>query len=408
VTDTRIQEAVAAVVVGRDGTDFVLGRPDLGLYLAVPEAGAVLISALQQGAGLTAATERASAVAGAEVDGADFLTGLGDAGLFADPPAGTAGDGPAPAAGRPIRWIEAVSPRAAGRLFGRIAWSVYLLAALFVVGVFVGRPDYRPTFEDVWFLPDPAASLLCFAPLGMALTGLHETWHWLAGRAVGVPAVFRVSRRGVFLVFETDLTPIVTVPRRKRYAAYLAGMAIDVTVLALVLAARIGYHSGLFGLPPLADRVLAVVALAQVTAITWQITAICLRNDGYAVLANALGCHNLYRATWLTTKNRLASLPDNEIAELAEISPRDRRVAAWFGVTYLASLLGVVWLATTFAVPSLIGLAVWTGRGLASAAVTSLSFWESAALLAVLAAQVAGPALLARRERRARTKGRLL
>jgi hypothetical protein len=403
-TGSPLHAAVARLVVGRDGGDYVVGRPDLGLYVVVPEPGAVLITALQSGAELPEATLRASEVAGEEVDGVDFVTGLGAAGLFetvapSGNPAGT---------GRPVRWIEAVSPRVAQRLFGWVAWTGYGLSAAFVIAVFVLRPDLWPTFEDVWFLPDPAAALLFFVPVGALLTALHEMWHWLAGRALGVAAVFRVSRRGVFLVFETDLTQIVTTPRRQRYAAYVAGVCIDSVGLALVLATRLAYRQGLIDLPPVLDRVLGVVVLAQVTSISWQVTAVCLRNDGYAVLANALGCHNLYRATWLTTKDRLFRLSDAETGELAAISDHDRRVARWFGVTYLASLLGMVWLALSFAIPSLIGLAVWTWRSLASGALSSGPFWESAALLALLVAQAFGPALLAARERRARRGGRLL
>jgi hypothetical protein len=403
-TGSPLHTAVARLVVGRDGGDYVVGRPDLGLYVVVPEPGAVLITALQAGADLSVATARASEVAGEEVDGVDFITGLGAAGLFetvatSGNPAGT---------GRPVRWIEAVNPRVARLLFGRIAWLGYGLAAAVVIAVFVLRPELRPTFEDVWFLPDPAAALLFFVPIGAFLTALHEMWHWLAGRALGVAAVFRVSRRGVFLVFETDLTQIVTTPRRQRYAAYVAGVCIDCVGLALVLTTRLAYRQELIDLPPALDRVLGVVVLAQVTSICWQVTAVCLRNDGYAVLANALGCHNLYRATWLTTKDRLFGLRDAETEELAQISDHDRRVARWFGITYLASVLGMVWLALSFAVPSLIGLAMWTWRSLTSAAVSSAPFWESAALLALLAAQAFGPALLARRERLARRGGRLL
>jgi hypothetical protein len=397
-----LHAAVARLVLGRDGEEYVLGRPDLGLYVAVPEPGAVLVAALQNGATLAEATARASEAAGEEVDGVDFITGLGEAGLFETATA------PGSGTGRPVRWIEAVSPRTARRLFGLAAWIGYGLSAAFVVAVLVLRPDLQPTFEDVWFLPDPAAALLVFVPIGAALTALHEMWHWLAGRAIGVAAVFRVSRRGVFLVFETDLTQIVTTPRRQRYAAYVAGACIDGVALAAALATRLAYREGLLDLPPVLDRVLGVVVLALVTSISWQVTAVCLRNDGYAMIANALGCHNLYRATWLTTKDRLFRLRDAEAEELAAIGDHDRRVARWFGVTYLASLLGMAWLALSFAVPSVIGLAMWTWRSLTSAAVTTLSFWESAALLLLLAAQAFGPALLARRERFARRGGRLL
>jgi hypothetical protein len=120
----------------------------------------------------------------------------------------------APVNGRAIRWIEGTSPAAAGRLFGRVAWAGYGLAALFAGSVLVARPDLRPGFEDAWFLGDPVLSVLALMPIAVLLTATHEAWHWLAGRAVGVPAVFRVSRRGLWVVFETDLTQVVTLPRQ--------------------------------------------------------------------------------------------------------------------------------------------------------------------------------------------------
>jgi len=64
------------LVVARDGEECVLGRPDLGIYVAVPEPGAVLVETLQSGGTLAEATAAASRAAGAEVDGQDFLEGL--------------------------------------------------------------------------------------------------------------------------------------------------------------------------------------------------------------------------------------------------------------------------------------------------------------------------------------------
>lgn len=403
VTESRLQQRVGRLVIGQDGEDFVLGRPDLGIYVCVPEPGAVLVTALQRGATLAEATARASESAGEEVDGADFVAGLGEAGLLDEPDT----DG-APVPGKAIRWIEVISPAVARRLFGRPAQVGYAFAAAYAIMILVLRPELRPTFEDVWFLPDPAASLLCFFPFSLLLTALHETGHWIAGRSLGVPAIFRVSRRGLFLVFETDLTQLVTVPRSRRYRAYLAGVCVDAVVLATALTLRLAYREDLLPIPPIVDRLLGVVVLSLVTTVSWQAVALFLRNDGYAILATALGCHNLYRATWLTTKDRLRGLNEAEAAELAAISPHDRRVARWFGVTYLASLLGMVWLAVTYAIPNLVGMGGWVLHGVVGEPLTTLAFWESAALLALLLVQVCGPALLAARERRARRRGRLL
>jgi hypothetical protein len=398
-----LRPALALLVVAHDGDEYLLGRPDLGIYVAVPQPGAVLITALKNGASPAEAVAQASEAAGQDVDGADFLNGLAEAGLL-DRPETTAG----PAAGRRVRWIEGVSPRAARRLFGRVAWVGYGLAALVVVSLLVTRPDLRPGFEDIWFLGDPVLSMLVVVPIGLTLGAAHEAWHWLAGRAVGVPAVFRVSRRGLFLVFETDLTQIVVVPRRQRYSPFLAGMAFDCVVLAVALLLRLLYRESLLGLPPVIDRILGAAVLTLVFGVVWQWAGVFLRSDGYAVLANALRCHNLYRATWLTAKDRLWRLTPADAAELADISPHDRAVARWFALAYVAGMFGVGWVIAGVGLPALVSMVLWLANNLASPAVTSVTFWESAGVAVILLLQWCGPPLLALRERRLRKAGELL
>jgi hypothetical protein len=406
LADVDLQHAVDPLIVARDGADYVLGRPDLGLYVVVPEPGAVLVTALREGASLADATVRAGRAAGTEVDGPDFLRGLAEVGLLAAPASQVSGA--EPARGRRIRWIEGVTPRMAGHLFGRVAWTCYALAAAFAAAVLAVRADLRPSIDDVWFLGDPVRSVLVLVLIGIFLAAAHEAWHWLAGRAIGVPAVFRVSRRGVYLVFETDLTRIVTVPRRRRYGPFLAGMACDSVVLAAALGLRLSYRTEVLDLAPILDRLLGVVVVNQVFAIGWQWAAVFLRSDGYAVLANALRCHNLYRATWLTAKNRLWRLSPAEATELAEISPHDRAVARWFALVYVVGMTGVGLLLLAFAVPFGVTMILWAAANLGSRAIGSVAFWESVAVTAFLALQWAAPVLLALRERRLRRRGELL
>lgn len=394
---------VRRLVVSRVDGEGVLGRPDLGAYVAVPEPGAVLVEVLQAGATLAEATAAASAAAGADVDGEGFLAGLAEAGLLAapDPPDAAAG-------GRRVRWIEGLGQRAAARLFGRVAWTGYGAATLFAIVVLAARPDLRPAFEDVWFLPDPVLSVLIVTAASTALVAVHEAWHWLAGRAAGVPATFRVSYRGYFVVFETDLSQLVTLPRRRRYGPLLAGMALNAVVLAAVLGLRLGDHSGLLPLPGWLDRFLAALALSQLAGLLWQFAAVFLRSDVYAVVANALRCDNLYRATWLTTKDRLLRLTGEERDELAAVGEHDRRVARWFGFVHLGGLLAMAWMFLGFVLPLLIGMAAWLATNLAGLGVTTVGFWESVAVVVLLVAQYGAPPLLALRERRLRRKGALL
>ncbi|MEU6713546.1 hypothetical protein ABZ897_18840 [Nonomuraea sp. NPDC046802] len=393
--DEELRERAARLTVAFDGEAWILGRPELGVFVAVPEPGAVFVTTLQETGSLDEAAARAGEIAGEPVDGADFVDGLTAAGLL-DPAAeagGTRGQ---------IKWIEGVSPRTAARLFGPVAWSCYAAAAVFAGSLLVIRPDLRPSWEDAWLLPSPGLSAFSWLLFGIAFGALHEAWHWLAGRAIGVPAIFRVSYRGIYVVYETDLTQIVTVPRNRRHGVYLAGMAIDTVVLAAALGLR------LLTPPGLLDDLLAGLVLSRIFGIVWQWAALPLRSDSYALLANALRCHNLYRTTWLTAKVALFRLTQAETAELAEMSARDRQVGRWFVVPYVAGIAVMAWIFVTGVLPLAVSLGSWALTQFSGSAIGSAGFWEALAVVVYIAVQVALPPLLALRERRLRRAGELL
>jgi putative peptide zinc metalloprotease protein len=290
-------------------------------------------------------------------------------------------------------------------LFTLVAWTGYGIAAVFVVGVLVLRPELRPTWEQLWFLPDPLLSVLAFVLFSTLTGAIHEVWHWLAGRAVGIPAAFRISYRGAFLVFETDLTQLVALPRRRRYGPFLAGTAFDVSVLAGALGLRLLIELDVIGLPAVVDRLLAMFVLAKTLGIVWQWAGVFLRTDGYAVLANALRCHDLYRITWLTAKNRLVRLPVAEREELTAAGARDQSVARWFGAVFVVGMIATLWVYANVVVPSAVGLFGWVGAEATGLAVDTVAFWESVAVLAFMVVQYGLPPLLAVRERRLRKAG---
>ncbi len=409
VDDLVAELRASALTVTHDGDDFVLGSPTTGVYVSVPEPGAVLVEALNRGETLERATEAASAAAGTEVDGAGFVAGLAEAGMVV--PVATPADTPGRTAagpGRPVRLVHGVSQRTAARLFGPAAWAVYGSAVVLGVLIVVTAPAVRPRYSDLWFLDDRALAVLALVPLWTVLGALHEMWHWLAGRAVGVPAVFRLSHRGPYLAFETDLTQIVTLPRRRRYGPFLAGMAVDCCVLSLALALRLGIAKGVLALPGPVDRLLAAVVVVELLGLLNQWLLLFLRSDGYAVIANALHCHNLYRATWLTAKRRLLRLAPDEQRELAATSAHDRAVARWFSLVYCAGLAGVAWVAAVWTVPFVIGTLRWAGHQLVATSPGDARFWTAVAMVAYLGLTNAVPLVLAIRERRQRRRGALL
>ncbi len=392
--DPDLRSALHLLTVAPDGEDYIVARPELGVYVAIPRPGVVLIQALQDGASLAVAADRAGDAAGEEVDATDFIAGLRAAGLLS-----SSGDAGLRVTGKRVGWVERIPRAAVKPLFGRIAWASYVAAAVTAVLLLMLRPDLRPIFDDIWFLTDPIWSLLALIATSLIITAGHECWHWLAGRAVGVPARFRVSRRGLFIVFESDLSQLVTLPRRVRYSPMLASIAFDVTLLAAALLLRLGFREEVVSIPPALDRFLGAVVFGQLVVLVWQMCGVAFRSDGYAILANALGCHNLRRATALTVKYRLRRLDAPEAEELARMGSRDRSVACWFWLVSVAGGFFMFWAFIKYLLPFTYGMIEWVGPNIGSLAADTVVFWQSLVLVALLVAQFAVIPLIARRER---------
>ncbi|HKD98519.1 MAG TPA: hypothetical protein VKB69_13140, partial [Micromonosporaceae bacterium] len=335
-------------------------------------------------------TGTVSARAGTPVDVADFVDTLVQCELVADL------DGVplrAEAADQGPRWWTALRPERVRPLFSRPAWVVYAGTLVFVVAVFAGMPQYRPSFEDWIFYPDPALCLAVVAVTGILLAGCHEFFHWLAARAAGVAGRFSVGRRAFIVVFETDLSQLWGLPRRRRFGPLLAGLAFDVLVTAGCLAGRIA------GPPPLLDRVLAMVVLVQVVAVFYQCLAF-LRTDLYFVLLTALGCRDLNRVTRLYLRSRLFTLTPEQAAALDGAHPRDRRVAPWFALGYLAGIALLTYLFVNYWLPATAMMGGWVALSLVNESPVHGAFWEALGLTLVLLLPVVSVVLVWLRQRR--------
>ena len=84
-----------------------------------------------------------------------------------------------------------------------------------------------PRYQHLFF----TRSSLTILTLGIVLGQvpwmlLHESFHALAGRRLGLNSKLSIGRRFYYLVFVTSLDGLVAVPRRKRYLPMLAGMVL--------------------------------------------------------------------------------------------------------------------------------------------------------------------------------------
>jgi len=395
---SAVQAAAARLSLVAEGDDVLVGNPATATFVAVPAVGGVVLSALVEGHSVAEAATVAFEHSQVEVDVEDFLATLEEAGILVYEEG--------PALSGQVRWVSGVPSWLARPLFGKVAWFCYGLAFLFVIVAFAAEPALRPSFEDYLFVPDPMLSIICAYAMSVVIMIAHESWHWLAGRAIDVPARFRLSYRGIFPAAETDLSLLLTRPRRQRYGPMLAGPAFDVSLLALAIGLRWAYFD--LGLP-LSDvlaRLLGALILMSVANLVLQ-CAVFLRTDLYAVLACALHCDNLYRISWLTMKERLLPVSAEESAELDSASARDRAVARWFSVLYLVGMFGVFWFLLNYLLPAAAGGFSWMVRDILSLSTGSPTFWEAVVVALLTAASNLAPIPLALRERRLRRLGRL-
>jgi putative peptide zinc metalloprotease protein len=356
------------------GEEHLVGDPETGVFIAVPEVGVLAVRALASGSTLGEATAAVSERVGQPVDVPAFAAVLAETGLL------TAVDGQPLGPERPVRKrsrLDAIPARLIRPLFSAPAWALYGLLLAASLALIVAVPRYRPAFEDFFYYPNPAVCILTVIALNTLLTCGHELAHYLAGRAAGVGGRFAVSLRWYIPVFETELTELWAVPRRRRYGPMLAGMAFDGTVLAAALATRVAWSTGLASPPPLLVRLAALVALTRLFSLTFQ-CLVFLRSDLYAVMVTALGTFNLQRISRLLVRRWTVGLTPDEAAELADAHPRDRRNARWFGVVILLGIGLATWFLVRIFVPSTFVLGGWMIASMSGAPVDSGAFWQGA------------------------------
>lgn len=366
------------LVVQDDGEDCIVGDPETGVFVSVPAVGGAVVRCLLAGRSTDEVAEEAERLAGEPVDIASFVAGLGELG-FLD---GAEGAGPTsalPVRTAPVqqrRWFSGVSPAVAAPFFGRVAWSVYTGALAVTVVTFVTRPDLLPRATDALVVEDVGLSALVAVPLAWLMALIHEAWHWLAARALGLRARFALDVRfGVLLVAETDLSQVWTLPRRQRYGPLLAGMAIDLVIIAVVLALEV-----VVGDLPL----LRLLILVNLVPLLWQ-CVVFLRTDLYAVMVTALGCTNLWATSVLRAKGMMRRLTEVETSELGQASAADRRASRWFvWLWLLGPVVGLAY-ALSFIFPVVVEAMDWFRRGAAAGPGTVGFWWTLIATFVMLA-----------------------
>jgi hypothetical protein len=275
---------------------------------------------------------------------------------------------------------------------GRLVFSPVggLVAALLVwvaIACVVQDPGLLPHTDHVFFSDYLLVIELTVAFGQIPLILVHEAFHVLAARRLGVAARIGVSQRMYFVVFETVMDGLVVVPRNKRYLPMLAGMLADfLIVCALTVVAALASTPG--GPPsPVAG---VCLALAFSTLLRFALEFVLfLRTDVYYLICTLSGTIDLHTTSSEIVANwwwRLVRRKDR-LHDPARWHPNDVRAARWYTPLHvLGYALAIVLLVVVLLPISWRFLVTALGQ-LAHPDLASSRFWDALGLLLLNLAQ---------------------
>lgn len=351
-----------------EGDEVTVGCAAANSYAVLPADGAALLRRLGEGSTLGKAGDWYQETYGEPVDLAEFIEAIVDLGFVdtayqaaghpsADhPSADYPSTGHASAAPSPVRWARL------GRVvFSPLSGLCLLALAALTVASMVRHPDLVPGNDDLFFTRYMSVMELVTFLGQFPLLLLHESFHALAGRRLGLASRLSIGRRLYYVVFLTEMDGLVTVPRRKRYVPMLAGMTADLLVI-MILTLSADATRRADGSLSLAGGILLALSYTTVLRLLWQFFFY-IETDLYYVFVTVLGCVDLQATARGVLRNRWHRLrrKPQRMTDPAVWHPRDRSVARWYswlllaGWTFSFASLGVIVIPVAVRVLSKVG-----------------------------------------------------
>jgi putative peptide zinc metalloprotease protein len=195
------------------------------------------------------------------------------------------------------------------------------------------NPSYLPSYENFFFVDNYLLTMLVSIVSVFVLVFIHEFAHLIAGKAVGVYGNFSIGMRLFYPVAETNLTGLWSVPRKKRYIPFLAGMLNDALIISIIIIFFWLSENGVvFGIS-VPFSFFKFLILIMFYGIFWQFLFF-VRTDIYFVVSTFLGTKNLYNDSWNLIRNKFLSFLKRETKE-AEIDKKEMKIIKIYSIFML-------------------------------------------------------------------------
>jgi hypothetical protein len=367
-----------------------VGRPDTGSYAVFPADGAEALRLLGTGVPPSGVAAWYEQTYGSTLDVDDFVATLEDLGFV------RAEDEDEPAA-EPARW-----QRLGRWLFSWPAWLCYAVVVTAAVVSMWHDASLRPSYLNIFFTDRISLIPLALTAAQIPCILVHESFHALAGRRLGLPSTLGIGRRLYFLVAETRLNSLLSVPRRQRYMPFLAGMLADAVVLSTLTLLGAALRS--WGAPSWLSGLCLAVAFTCVLRLIWQLMFY-LETDLYYVVATAMRCADLQSATRFFIRTQFRRLLRRSPPQTdADWTDRDRAMARWYApllvAGYAFSLGSLVWAG----VPTTVHFWSMAVHRLAGSSTPTDDIVDALIFLSLTAVQIGLLVYVTLRDRRGRTR----
>jgi len=349
---------VVPLSIQPDGENYLIGNADLDDYYQIPAQGRDILGMLQQGdtpAAIKAKLADEGGDPGDMVDVDDFVAMLREIG-FLYPMADSAlhqarvDSGPADR-----RIFFKANERIARAIFSPVSLVAYVGIVGYALVLAIADPALRIDPYAFFIERNFAATLVLLLLLSSFTVMLHELGHMLAAARHGVSSRLGIGNRLWNIVAEADLSGVLALPKRKRYLPLLAGMMVDVLVIALLtllIAALL--RSGLMGGEAgFAVPLLQALILQIVVTMTWQFNFF-LKTDLYYVLSNYWSYPDLDADARIFLRDRIHRLSNGRFGARAE-SPvyTNLRVLNAFAILWVVGRLLALGMLVLVVIPTL-------------------------------------------------------
>jgi len=360
----------------REGDGWVIGRVETGDFIAVPDVAHRVLALLGQGHAVDEVAALLRAETGKSFAVGSFVAALDDLGFVAAIDDEARPDPAVP--GPSLPWLRPAHVR----------WFLHPAVPMVVAGCTVAivvllasHPALIPSYRMLVWNRQAGLVLAVDAAIAWTLILMHELAHLATARAAGAPARITISTRLQFLTAQTDVSGVWGAPRRTRMTVYLAGMALNVCVVAACLLVLVAADPH-----GLARQLLCVVVAETALALPTQFMVF-MRTDLYFVLQDLTRCANLYAdgSAYLRHLARRATRPgvgQNPDPSQQYPPPQRRAVRAYSAVLLIGT---AICLGVEFAV-SLPALITLIARAVAELGSTVLATLDGTVLIAVLLA----------------------